>query len=85
MATSAKIQIDNESFEFPIFKGTDNELAIDISKLRAVTQGVTTIDAGFKNTASCESAITFLDGEQGILRYRGYSIEELQKRPISLK
>jgi citrate synthase len=55
-------------------------LAIDIGALRAVTEGVTTIDPGFKNTGSCESAITFLDGEHGILRYRGYAIEELAEK-----
>ncbi|MDG1064287.1 MAG: citrate synthase [Flavobacteriaceae bacterium] len=80
MATSAKIQINNDAFDFPVVAGTENELAIDISKLRGATQGITTIDPGFKNTASCESAITFLDGEQGILRYRGYSIEELAEK-----
>ncbi len=55
-------------------------MAINISNLRAVSGGVTTIDPGFKNTGSCESAITFLDGEKGILRYRGYSIEELAEK-----
>ena len=56
---------------------TENEVAIDISTLRSATGGITTIDPGFKNTGSCASEITFLDGEKGILRYRGYSIEEL--------
>ena len=57
--------------------GTENEVAIDISSLRTSTKGVITLDPGYKNTGSCESAITFLDGEKGILRYRGYAIEEL--------
>ncbi|OFZ07880.1 MAG: citrate (Si)-synthase, partial [Bacteroidetes bacterium RIFCSPHIGHO2_02_FULL_44_7] len=58
-------------------EGTENEKAVDISALRGVTDGYITIDPGFKNTGSCTSAITFLDGELGILRYRGYSIEDL--------
>jgi len=61
-------------------KGTENEVAINIKTLRGATNGVITIDPGFKNTGSCESAITFLDGEKGILRYRGYSIEELAEK-----
>lgn len=77
MANTATIEIDGKKYEFPVIKGTENELAIDISKLRAITEGVITIDPGFKNTGSCESAITFLDGEKGILKYRGYSIEDV--------
>lgn len=64
------------STNFLIIKGTEDELAIDIKNLRAAT-GMITLDPGYKNTGSCESAITYLDGEQGILRYRGYSIEDL--------
>ena len=77
MSDTAKLQIGDNSYEFPLVKGTENEVAINIKTLRGVTNGVITIDPGFKNTGSCESAITFLDGEKGILRYRGYSIEEL--------
>ncbi|MBD0830665.1 citrate synthase [Aestuariibaculum sediminum] len=77
MADTATIEINGEKHEFPLVEGTEKEVAIDITKLRAATKGVITIDPGYKNTGSCESAITFLDGEQGILRYRGYSIEEL--------
>lgn len=77
MSRTATIEIDGNKYEFPIIEGTENELAIDIKSLRAVTGGVITIDPGYKNTGACESAITFLDGEKGILRYRGYSIEEL--------
>ncbi|WP_194766082.1 citrate synthase [Tamlana sp. I1] len=77
MANTATIEIDGKKYDFPLVKGTENEIAIDITKLRAATEGVITIDPGFKNTGSCESAITFLDGEKGILRYRGYSIDEV--------
>ncbi len=77
MSEKATIGINGKTYEFPIIKGTENELAIDISSLRSSTDGVITLDPGYKNTGSCESAITFLDGEKGILRYRGYSIEEL--------
>ncbi len=77
MSKIATLEIDGNKYEFPIIEGTENELGIDIKTLRAVTGGITTIDPGYKNTGSCESAITFLDGEKGILRYRGYSIEEL--------
>ena len=64
----------------PFVKGTENEVAIDIKSLRGATNGVVTIDPGYKNTGSCTSAITFLDGEKGILRYRGYAIEELAEK-----
>ncbi|OIQ28145.1 MAG: citrate (Si)-synthase [Bacteroidetes bacterium MedPE-SWsnd-G2] len=77
MSKTATLEIDGKKHEFPLITGTENETAIDIKSLRAVTGGVTTIDPGFKNTGSCKSAITFLNGEEGILRYRGYSIEEL--------
>ncbi|KJD31973.1 type II citrate synthase [Tamlana nanhaiensis] len=80
MANTATIEINGQKNEFPLFTGTENEVAIDISKLRGVTGGVTTIDPGYKNTGSCVSGITFLDGEKGILRYRGYSIEELAEK-----
>jgi citrate synthase len=76
MAETAKFIIDGKEYEFPVIEGSENEKAIDISSLRAKT-GYITIDEGFKNTGSTTSDITFLDGEEGILRYRGYSIEEL--------
>lgn len=79
MLKTATIEINGEKNEFPLIKGTENEVAIDITKLRTATN-VITIDAGYKNTGSCQSAITFLDGEKGILRYRGYSIEELAEK-----
>jgi len=80
MSKIATLEVDGKKYEFPILKGSENELTIDISSLRSVTGGITTLDPGFKNTSSCESAITFLDGEKGILRYRGYSIEELAEK-----
>ena len=80
MSRIATIEIDGKKYELPIIEGSENELAIDIKKLRGLTGGLTTIDPGYKNTGSCESAITFLDGEKGILRYRGYSIEDLAKK-----
>ena len=77
MSEFAKLEVDGKTYELPIIEGTENEKAIDISKLRGATDGVITIDPGFKNTGSTKSAITFLDGEKGILRYRGYPIEQL--------
>lgn len=79
MSKVATLEIDGKKYEFPIVIGTENEVAIDIKSLRGES-GVITLDPGFKNTGSCESAITFLDGEKGILRYRGYSIEELAEK-----
>ena len=72
----AEIKLDGKSFEFPVITGTENEKGIDISKLRDQT-GYVTLDIGYKNTGATKSAITFLDGENGILRYRGYEIDEL--------
>ncbi|WP_405380659.1 citrate synthase [Maribacter sp. LLG6340-A2] len=80
MSDKATLEYNGEKYEFPVIKGTEDELAIDIKSLRSATKGMITIDPGFKNTGSCESAITFLDGEKGILRYRGYSIEELAEK-----
>jgi citrate synthase len=81
----ASIEFKGNKYEFPVVTGTENENAIDISKLRASTGGLITLDRGFKNTGSCESAITFLDGEKGILRYRGYAIEELAENASFLE
>jgi len=85
MSDTARLKLNDKEYDFPIVKGTENELAIDISALRNKTEGVTTIDAGYKNTGSCKSAITFLDGEKGILRYRGYGIEDLADRSSFLE
>ena len=76
MSKTAILEIDGQKYEFPVIKGSENEEAININKLRDLT-GAITIDPGFKNSGSCTSAITFLDGELGILRYRGYAIEDL--------
>ncbi|NNM19106.1 MAG: citrate synthase [Croceitalea sp.] len=78
MSKTAILEFEGKRYEFPVIEGTEKELAIDIKTLRGTT-GMITIDPGYKNTGSCESAITFLDGEKGILRYRGYSIEDLAK------
>ncbi len=77
MSNNAKLEINGKTYEFPLITGTENEVAIDVKTLRAVTGGVTTIDPGYKNTGACQSAITFLNGEEGVLRYRGYAIEDL--------
>jgi len=79
MSQTATLEFEGKKYEFPVIKGSEDELAIDIKTLRG-TSGIVTIDPGYKNTGSCESAITFLDGEKGILRYRGYSIEELAEK-----
>lgn len=76
MSESASLKIGEQTYELPIITGTEGEKAIDISKLRD-SSGYITLDSGYKNTGSTKSAITFLDGEKGILQYRGYSIEEL--------
>ncbi|WP_273565964.1 citrate synthase [Maribacter halichondriae] len=80
MSDTAILEYNGEKYEFPVIKGTEDELAIDIKTLRSATNGIITLDPGYKNTGSCESAITFLDGEKGILRYRGYAIEELAEK-----
>tara|TARA_B100000287_G_scaffold113728_1_gene105857 strand:- start:1476 stop:2744 length:1269 start_codon:yes stop_codon:yes gene_type:complete len=76
MSNSIKISYNNSNYEFPLIEGTENEKGIDIQNLRSKT-GLITYDPGYKNTGSCKSNITFLNGEEGILRYRGHSIEEL--------
>jgi citrate synthase len=84
MSETAKLILGGEEFEFPITEGAENEKGIDIAKLRGTT-GHITIDPGFKNTGSTKSAITFLDGEKGILRYRGYPIEQLADKASFLE
>lgn len=84
MSKTAEIKFEDKSYSLPIVEGTENELGIDIAKLRAES-GLITLDPGFKNTGSTQSAITFLDGEKGILRYRGYSIEELAEKSTFLE
>lgn len=80
MAKMATLEIDGKKYEFPVVEGTENEIGVDIKTLRSSTKGIVTLDPGYKNTGACESAITFLDGEKGVLRYRGYSIEELAEK-----
>ena len=79
MSETVKLSIEDKTYELPVIEGSENEKAIDISKLRSQT-GYITIDTGFKNTGSTTSGITFLDGEKGILKYRGYSIEQLAEK-----
>ena len=78
MAKLAKLSYNGKSVDFPLVEGTEDELGIDIKTLRAATNLIT-LDPGYKNTGSCQSAITFLDGEKGVLRYRGYDIDDLAK------
>ncbi len=84
MAKTATLTYDGKTYELPIIEGTENETAIDISELLEKT-GLTTLDIGYKNTGSTKSAITFLDGDKGILRYRGYSIEDLAAKSTFLE
>ncbi len=79
MAKTAELHYEGKSYEVPVIEGTEGELALDISDLREQT-GLITLDIGYKNTGSTKSAVTFLDGELGILRYRGYDIEELAEK-----
>ncbi|WP_456376343.1 citrate synthase [Lutibacter sp.] len=85
MSNKAILEVDGKKYEFPVIKGTENEIAIDIKTLRPATGGIITLDPGFKNTGSCTSKITFLDGEKGILRHRGYAIEDLTKKASFLE
>jgi citrate synthase len=84
MSDQAEIIIDGKSYKFPVIVGSEGEKAIDISKLRDVT-GYVTLDTGYKNTGATKSAITFLDGEKGILSYRGYPIEQLAEKASFLE
>ena len=79
MGSTAKLVYDGKNYEFPVIEGSEGEKAIDIAALRKDT-GLITLDPGYGNTGSCQSAITFIDGEKGILRYRGYPIEEIAER-----
>lgn len=76
MSEIAKLSFEGKEYELPVTEGSENEKAVDIAKLRGES-GLITLDPGYKNTGATKSAITFLDGEKGILRYRGYGIEEL--------
>ncbi|BDU76106.1 citrate synthase [Mesoterricola sediminis] len=76
MTNTAKLELDGKTYELPVIEGTENEKAVDVRDLRAKT-GYITYDESYANTGSCQSRITFIDGEKGILRYRGIPIEEL--------
>jgi citrate synthase len=84
MSDKVTITYGGKSLDVPVIKGTEGELAIDIAKLRS-SLGIITMDPGFMNTGSCQSSITFIDGDNGILRYRGYPIEELAERSTFLE
>lgn len=84
MSEFAELHYDGKTYQLPVITGTENEKALDIEKLRAQS-GLITLDPGFKNTGSTTSAITFLDGEKGILRYRGYPIEQLAEHSTFLE
>ncbi|MEY5069210.1 MAG: hypothetical protein RLZ47_1072 [Bacteroidota bacterium] len=84
MSSTATITYGEQSVQLPVITGTENESAIDIAKLRDIT-GLITLDSGFKNTGATKSAITYLDGENGILKYRGYAIEELAEKSTFLE
>ena len=79
MAETAQLKIGDKTYDLPVIEGTENEKAIDISKLRDLT-GYVTLDVGYKNTGATKSSITFLDGELGVLKYRGYPIEQLAEK-----
>lgn len=79
MSDFAELHYEGNVYKLPVVTGTEDETALDISKLRGQS-GLITIDPGYKNTGSTKSAITFLDGEKGILRYRGYPIEQLAEK-----
>ena len=84
MDKKAKLKINGNELNLNLVQGSESELGIDISKLR-INSNIITLDPGYKNTGSCKSGITFLDGEKGVLRYRGYSIEELAKKASFLE
>jgi len=79
MEEKARLTIDGKTYELPIVCGTEGERAIDISRLRQET-GLITLDTGYPNTGACKSSITYMDGENGILRYRGYPVEQLAEQ-----
>jgi len=84
MGESAELRLDGKTFDLPVVVGTEGERAMDIRKLRSQT-GCITLDPGYANTGSCRSAITFIDGDKGILRYRGIPIEELAEKSTFLE
>src|SRR5262249_26489642 len=81
---NATLSFDGRTVDLPLLTGTENESAINIEKLRGQT-GLITLDPGYGNTGSCKSAVTFIDGEKGVLRYRGYPIEDLATQSTFLE
>src|SRR6476646_4832084 len=79
MEKAAELTLNGRTCKLPVVEGSEKELALDISSLRNTT-GVITLDDGYANTGSCQSRVTFIDGEKGILRYRGIPIEELAEK-----
>ena len=77
--TTASLTLNGKSYELPVVTGSEGEVGVDIGKLRGQS-GVITVDPSFTSTGACASAITFIDGEQGVLRYRGYPIEQLAEQ-----
>lgn len=84
MDENATLKLGDQSIALPVITGTENERAVDIRKLRSET-GLISFDEGYGNTGSCQSSITYIDGEQGILRYRGYPIEQLAERSLFME
>ncbi len=84
MTSQAALELDGKKYLLPVYKGSEGEVAIDVSNLRAET-GAITLDEGYANTGSCRSEITFIDGDAGILRYRGYEIEDLAEKASFLE
>ncbi len=84
MGDTAILQLDDQEYEFPVIQGSESEKAIDFSKLRSRT-GHISMDPGYGNTGSCRSSVTFIDGEKGILRYRGYPIDDLAENVTFLE
>ncbi len=80
MADSIQLSLDGKTYQYPVVTGSENERGIDITRLRSDT-GLITLDPGYGNTGSCQSAITYIDGDKGILRYRGIPIEEFASHP----
>ncbi len=84
MADNAELRVGDQTVELPVVEGSEGERAIDISELRSQT-GCITLDPGYANTGSCQSGITFIDGERGVLQYRGIPIEELAEKATFLE
>ena len=84
MGEKAELRVGDKTFELPVIEGTEGERALDISNLRSET-GLITLDPGYGNTGSGTSRITYIDGEQGVLHYRGHPIEELAEKSSFLE